>query len=89
MKKVGASLAKSVQPKLESPEHDYEAQNHLDTLIKAHGIMSDPAKMEKVHKLAGRHHKAIMSIKDIKDRYNEKFGPKKKAMVVNDGDGDE
>lgn len=56
---------------------DYETQNHMDTLVKAHGILNDPVKMKRVHALAGRHGKAIQSIrsvKDLKNIYDEKFG---------------
>jgi hypothetical protein len=55
-------------------ENDYETQNHLRTIMDAHGIINDKVKMLKVHKLAGRHHKAIKSIKDIKHVYDEKYG---------------
>lgn len=54
--------------------NDYEAKDHLDTIMKAHGIMNDPDKMAKVHKLAGRHMKAITSVQDLKDTYDKKFG---------------
>lgn len=90
-KMKGASLADSTPSGAhieKDPNNDYEAQGHLRTLIEAHGIMSDPGKMEKVHALAGRHHKAISSIQDIKNA-RDNFGKKKKAMVVNDADGDE
>ena len=88
-KMKGASLADSTPSgaHLESnPDNDYETQGHLRTLIEAHGIMSDPTKMAKVHKLAGRHNKAITSIQDIKNA-RDSFG--KKAMVVNDADEDD
>lgn len=70
-KKVTSALENSVGQGPSAPENDYESQGHLRTLIEAHGIMNDPVKMAKVHKLAGRHHKAIKGIQDIKDRYNE------------------
>ena len=75
--KIGNELAQSVPTggKVD-PENDYEAQGHLDTLIRAHHIMNDAVKMGKVHALAGRHHKAIKSINDIKNAYQEKFGKK-------------
>lgn len=56
---------------------DHEAQGHLDTIIRAHAIMSNPDKMKKVHALAGRHDKAlagIKSIKDLKQKYDDKYG---------------
>lgn len=74
----GNALAQStsIGAKPEAPKDDYEAQGHLQDLIRAHEIVNNPEKMAKVHKLAGRHHKAIKSIQDIKDAYNTKFGPK-------------
>lgn len=56
--------------------NDPEAQSHLRTLLDAEMIKQDPAKMAKVHKLAGRHQKAITSIGDLKDTYQQKFGAK-------------
>lgn len=61
-------------PKLE--DNDYETEGHLRTMMEAHKIMGDPEKMKKVHKLAGRHAKAIRSIQDIHDHYNSKYGGK-------------
>ncbi len=91
-KKVTAALENSVAPPKEDLENDYETQNHLRTLIDAHGIMNDPDKMKKVHKLAGRHHKAISGIKSIdelKQKRNE-LGLKKanpmSAMVDSDAE---
>ncbi len=56
--------------------NDYNAKDHLNTIMQAHSIMNDPEKMAKVHKLAGRHMKAITSIQDLKDTYDQKFGSK-------------
>ena len=70
---------------------DYETKGNLDTLMKAHAIMSHPPTMAKVHALAGRHKKAITSIQDIKDHYNTKFGPgakKQNALVASPPAGD-
>lgn len=75
-KKMTSNLGNSVGVDPSKPVDDYESQGHLRTLIEAHGIMNDPEKMAKVHKLAGRHHKAIRGIQDIKDRYNEMVKPK-------------
>jgi hypothetical protein len=68
---------------------DYEAQGHLQDLIRAEMIKMDPDKMKKVHALAGRHSKAIKSVQDLKDTYQSKFGPKKAAKMAGDDDGDE
>lgn len=74
------------------PMKDYETQGHLDTIIKAHQILMDPEKMKKVHKLAGRHQKAISSIQDLKDTIQQKYGAShpssKKQATDNDDDGD-
>ena len=79
MKKI-----KAIPMAPEPAENDHEARQHLNTILEAHGIMGDKGKMEKVHKLAGRHHKAITSIKGLKDHYNDKFGAKKKSFVIDD-----
>jgi hypothetical protein len=70
-------------------ERDYETEGHLRTLMDAEVIKQDPEKMAKVHKLAGKHHKAIRSIQDIRAAHQEKFGPKKPGPKADpDGDGD-
>jgi hypothetical protein len=66
---------------------EYETQNHLDTLMKAHKIMNNPVHLAAVHALAGRHQGAIQSIQalpkppkstdDLKAISNAKFGPSK------------
>lgn len=66
------------------PDHDYETQHHLDTLLKAHEIMHDEEKMKKVHKLAGRHKKAITSLDDVKAYTQKKYGPK--GQMEDDGE---
>lgn len=54
-KVAGANLAGSMP----SQDMDYQTDNHLRTLREAGDILSDPEKMGKVHKLAGRHDKAL------------------------------
>lgn len=54
-----------------------ETEGHMHTLMQAEHIKSSPIKMKAVHKLAGRHAKAITSIQDLKDVYQQKFGMKK------------
>ena len=51
-----------------------ETSAHLHHLVKAHEIINDPVKMAAVHKLAGRHDKAIKSIQDIKNYNQAKYG---------------
>jgi hypothetical protein len=60
----------------EVEDDDMETSSHMDTLVKAHKIMNDEMKMSKVHKMAGRHHKAVTGLKDLQDIYNKKFGGK-------------
>lgn len=60
--------------------NDHEAQSHLRTILDAEMIKQDPVKMAKVHKLAGRHQKAITSLNDVKDAYQQKFGAKPKKL---------
>lgn len=64
------------QPKEVDPQNDYETQNHLRTILDAHAILADPDKMKKVHALAGRHQKAIRSLKELKQVAQEKFAQK-------------
>lgn len=80
MAKKGADLAQSVSagPTHSDPVDNYEVQGHLETLQKAHGIMNDPDKMAKVHKLAGRHAKALAGIKALKS--NPPMAPKVKSV---------
>lgn len=73
-KKIRFPLTQSQGPVADKASDDYETQGHLRTLMDAEMIKADPEKMKKVHKLAGRHHKAIKSIKDLKDAYQDKFG---------------
>lgn len=90
IKSLGESVG--VGPK-KMPMDDYETEGHLRTLMDAEKIKNDPDKMKKVHKLAGRHSKAIKSIQDLKDTYDEKFGkgalkPKGQSSVPGDSDSD-
>ena len=62
----GAALTQAMPADPEPDENDnYEVKGHLQTLVDAHGIMNDPVKMKKVHKLAGRHANAIAGIKSM------------------------
>lgn len=86
--KVASNLQNTLpEPsKQEDPLDDYQVKDHLRTLQEAHGIINDPDKMAKVHKLAGRHAKAlagikaipkapdIKSTKDLEDYRNAKYG---------------
>ena len=60
----GASLSESSKPAdLDQDEMADQAQDHLDTLVKAHGILSNPDHMAPVHALVGRHTAAVKGIK--------------------------
>lgn len=93
LKVEGSRLQNSLpQP---ADQNDYETQGHMRTLMDAHEIMNNPEKMKKVHKLAGRHAKAIRGIKDISDYKNSKYGGQKNlgqlspgAGMSDDGDGE-
>lgn len=73
--------AKQDEPDQDDVMNDPEAQSHLRTILDAEMIKQDPVKMAKVHKLAGRHQKAITSLNDLKDTYQEKFGAKSKKTM--------
>ena len=53
---------------------EWETKGHMQDLINAHQIINDPVKMAAVHKMVGRHQKAMKSIQDIKDYSNAKYG---------------
>lgn len=62
-------------------ERDYDAENALDNLMRAEEHKADPEMMKRVHKIAGRKHKALQGIKhnfksiaDIKAYTQEKYG---------------
>lgn len=84
-KKSKGTMPVGAEPSKDHSMDEYEIKNHMDTLIKAHEIASDPEKMAKVHKLAGRHKKAITSIKQLKDKYADMVKPKD-GMSDNDAD---
>lgn len=84
--------------KEEDPVDNYQVQDHLRTLTDAHKIINDPEKMAKVHKLAGRHAKALSGIKDmpvpgdapkmkstndLRNFSNKKFGAKSPSNSLN------
>jgi hypothetical protein len=89
-KKTSFPLTQAMPSAASKSEEDYQTEGHLRTLMDAENIKSDPEKMKKVHKLAGRHKKAITSIRDLKNTYQDKYGqPSQKAPKGDDDDGDE
>lgn len=60
-KKLGESLENTI-PQPSKQERDYETEGNLDALHRAADIMSNPSKLKKVHKMAGRRHKAVMGM---------------------------
>lgn len=57
-KMKGASLEQAM-PK---SENDYQLEDDMRTMHSAAGIASDPSRLKKVHKLAGRKHKALQGM---------------------------
>lgn len=57
-KMKGASLEQAI-PGPSKAEQDYETEDNMRTMHNAAAIAADPAKLKKVHKLAGRRHKAL------------------------------
>ncbi len=57
----GASLQQAI-PGPSQKDMDYETEGHLRTLGDAADIISDPHKLKRVHKLAGRRHKALAGL---------------------------
>lgn len=53
---------------------DYDVKNHLDAIVKAHQVISNPKKMKKVHALVKGHKKAISSIQDLRDLSQRRYG---------------
>jgi hypothetical protein len=56
--KKGARLMQSVS----KPEEKYELEEGLRSLERAAEVLADKEKMAKIHKLAGRKHKALMGM---------------------------
>ncbi len=54
----------SPNPK-DGSEQDYEANNAMDTIMKAHEHMANPDMMKRVHKHAGRKLKALKGLTDV------------------------
>lgn len=78
----GASLEQAM-PKASKTETDYQTEDDMRTMHQASGIAADPVRLKKVHKMAGRKHKAlqgmldplmkkpkIKSIQDLKNKSN-------------------
>lgn len=67
-KPTGASLGQA-QPSIKGDKstfEPYETEGHMRTLMDAHEVANNPAKMRAVHKLAGRHTKALSAIKSLR-----------------------
>ncbi len=71
---LGNTIGDAPTPAHKDEIDNYEVEGHLRTLMDAEKIKQDPEKMKRVHKLAGRHSKAISSIRDLKSTYDDKFG---------------
>lgn len=81
------SKAKPLAPApVEAPKkkkyEDHEVEGAMSDLMRAEKHKADPHLMKRVHALAGRHMKAIKSIRsvqDLKDIYQDKFGAKEET----------
>lgn len=85
MKKMkGASLQHSI-PKDETPTEEKGEPASLEEVESAdegqlhhNNLVHAASHLAKVHKLAGRPHKSIESLKDVKDYHQAKYGKKGK-----------
>lgn len=57
-----------------TPVDQYEVKRHLDTILDAHEIMSDPKKMKHVGKMMKKHKKHFRSIADVKKYAQDTYG---------------
>jgi len=64
------------EKKMYGKYEEYEINNCVDTLMRAEEIKSDSEKMKYVKMAIDKKKKAIASISDLKDRYNEKMKSK-------------
>lgn len=60
-KSKGASLEQAM-PKPSKSEMDYQVEGDMSDMHRASAIAADPARLKKVHKLAGRKHKVLMGM---------------------------
>jgi hypothetical protein len=77
------AMAAESQPKT---EHDYQTENDMDTLMRAEEVKQDKHRMQRVAKRVGRKHKAITSLKDLTDVYNQKYGAKSQNSLDDEND---
>ena len=80
-------IGKTDKPK--SIGEDWDAKDHLRTLVDAHEVMNNPEKMKKVKKLIAHHKKTFKSIDEVKAYRQEKYGGVGGKPMANDHDGDE
>lgn len=60
-KMKGASLEQAM-PSPSKADTDYETEDNMRTMHNAAAVAADPSKLKKVHKLAGRRHKALTAM---------------------------
>lgn len=72
--KIGPMKAKMPKSMDAERDDDFEAEEDLRYLEKAEEIKADPARMMRVAKKVGRKYKAITSLKDLTEIYDEKYG---------------
>jgi hypothetical protein len=66
-------VAGGIPSKNKTPD-EWETREHLNTIVKAHQIMSDPTKMAHVHKAIGGTVHAFNSLQDVRNYKNQKYG---------------
>ncbi len=67
------SASKNLAASIPQPSNDYETDDHLRTLERASDILDDHEKLKKVHKLAGRRHKAVSKMVEPHMKAKKKF----------------
>ena len=85
----GSGPLQSEPKKPTSIGEDWDAKDHLRTLVDAHEVMNNPEKMKKVKKLIAHHKKTFKSIDEVKAYRQEKYGGVGGKPMANDHDGDE
>ncbi len=80
------SLPDMTKDKSTEPD-EFQTQEDLRHVVKAHEVMNHPKRLAAVHALAGAHHKAIRSLKQVSAHYQAKYGPKPSKPHTPETDG--
>ncbi len=86
-----AKKSKKAETVSSAPEtnDDWEINNTVENLVRAHEIIGDPKKMKAVIASLDKKRKSIKSIDDVKKYLNEHYGAGSISKVMDDADGDE